>query len=72
MQSAFLFETGRRIIFETTFTTITVYHCDQNWQKIKEFANMDLSGPEEDYHLVLRISYLPKYFVEEQSTVIAN
>jgi hypothetical protein len=72
MQSAFELQGGKRFILETTPTTIIVYQCDQDWNKISEFSKMDLSGPEEDYHLVLRKSYLPKYFVEEQSTIIAN
>jgi hypothetical protein len=70
MQSAFLFETGRRIIFETTPTTITVYHCNQDWSKSKEFTHFELTTSEKEYHLVLRKSYLPRYFVQEKSTLI--
>jgi hypothetical protein len=72
MQSAFQVEDSKRLMFETTSTTISVYYCDQNWQKIKEFANFELTSHQEEYHLFLRRSYLPKYFVEEQSSVITE
>jgi hypothetical protein len=29
-------------------------------------------SPEQEYHTMLGKGYLPEYFVEEQSTVIAN
>jgi hypothetical protein len=72
MLSAFEVENGKRFIFETTATTITVYYCNGDWQKLSEFANFDLMSPERDYHLMLRKSYLPEYFVQEQSTEIAQ
>jgi hypothetical protein len=72
MQSAFKLQEGKRFIVETTPTIIRVYHCDQDWKKISEFSSMALSGPQGDYHLVLRKSYLPKYFVEEKSSVITE
>jgi hypothetical protein len=70
MQSAFELQHGKRFLLETTSTTVTVYHCDEDWNKISEFSNMDLPGSQQDYHLVLRKSYLPKYFVPESSTII--
>jgi hypothetical protein len=70
MQSAFIFENGKRVVFETTPTTITVYHCDEDWNKLKEFANFELTSPEEDYHFSLRKLYMPIYFVEQESTLL--
>jgi hypothetical protein len=72
MQSAFLFENGRRIIFETRETTTIVYYCDSDWSKTQELSHFGPMSPEEDYHLVLRESYLPQYFIQEQSTIIAQ
>ena len=72
MQSAFELPEGKRFIVETTPTINIVYHCDEDWNKISEFSKMAISGPKKDYHLVLRKSYLPKYFVEEQSSVITE
>jgi hypothetical protein len=58
------------MLFETTSTTITIYHCDENWNKLSEFANFELTSTEEDYHFTLRKLYIPIYFVEEESSVI--
>jgi hypothetical protein len=49
-----------------------VYYFNGDWQKISEFASFNLMSPEQEYHTMLGKGYLPEYFVEEQSTVIAN
>jgi hypothetical protein len=72
MQSAFEVENGKRFIFETTPITITVYHCNGDWQKISEFASFNLMSPEQEYHTMLGKGYLPECFVEQQSTIIDN
>jgi hypothetical protein len=72
MQSAFEVADGKRFIFETTPKNIIVSNCDVEWQQISEFANIDLFGSENEYHLVLRKSYLPEYLVQERSSVIAQ
>jgi hypothetical protein len=69
MKSAFKLQDGKRFIIETTSTTITVYHCDSDWDKIGEFTNMKLMRDEEEYHSFLRKSYLPQYFVKDISTL---
>lgn len=77
MQSAFEVENGKRFIIETNLTTIIVYQCDQYWAKISEVANLnlmrdELKREEEDYHHFLRKSYLPEFFVKEESTELVQ
>ncbi len=68
MRSAFSLENGVRLMFETTLNTITVYYCDELWKPVKEFAQMELTGSEEEYHRNIRYSHRKVILVEQQST----
>jgi hypothetical protein len=67
MRSAFEFEDGKRMLFETSATTIIVYLCDEDWNKVAEYAHFELTSHQEDYHFYLRKMSLTQYFVKDIS-----
>lgn len=74
MQSAFLFNNGKRIIiFTSCWTGISSFECDENWKPhLKPFATAppEMISSYTDYHLKIRKIHGEKKFIKKHSTSI--